>query len=268
MKIIVLFSAIIMMMQVAQAQNIDIIYVNENVSTHFVTSEPVTYVDLSMNHVIGDLAAENILRIKPDYTGIEKTGEQGILTIVCQKYMVQYQLRYAPAETATKSKFISAKDGIGLLKPEIGLSAEEMKIFSKQILLQSGTKPLVKAKGYKMKVELLGVYAIGDYYFLDVALRNNSYIPFDIDLIQFKLEDKQIIKAVNNQDIILEPEFVLNNRQQITQGYRNVFVFKSFTFPNAKILTMEVAEKQLSGRTITLEIDYNKILKAEPLLPR
>lgn len=41
------------------------------------------------------------------------------------------------------------------------------------------------------------------------------------------------------------------------------FVFEKFTFPDEKVLTIEISEKQISGRTITLRIDYADILHAD-----
>ena len=35
------------------------------------------------------------------------------------------------------------------------------------------------------------------------------------------------------------------------------------TFPNDKILTIELSEKQISGRTINLSIEYEDVLSAD-----
>ena len=38
---------------------------------------------------------------------------------------------------------------------------------------------------------------------------------------------------------------------------------KKMTFPNDKVLTIELSEKQISGRTISLSIDYEDVLSAD-----
>jgi mating contact stablization protein traN len=38
---------------------------------------------------------------------------------------------------------------------------------------------------------------------------------------------------------------------------------KKMTFPNDKLLTIEMTEKQISGRNISLNIDYEDILAAD-----
>ena len=45
--------------------------------------------------------------------------------------------------------------------------------------------------------------------------------------------------------------------------YRNVIVIKKLTFPEAKVLKIEVSENQISGRTIELNIKYDDVLNAD-----
>lgn len=56
---------------------------------------------------------------------------------------------------------------------------------------------------------------------------------------------------------------VLEQAKSFHHGYRNVLVIKKLTFPNDKILTIELSEKQISGRTIHLNIDYEDVLSAD-----
>jgi hypothetical protein len=42
-------------------------------------------------------------------------------------------------------------------------------------------------------------------------------------------------------------------------------MFRKFTYPEEKVFNIELAEKQLSGRQLNLEVDYKKVLKAEYL---
>ena len=35
------------------------------------------------------------------------------------------------------------------------------------------------------------------------------------------------------------------------------------TFPNDKVLSIELSEKQLSGRTISMQLDYEDVLSAD-----
>jgi len=47
--------------------------------------------------------------------------------------------------------------------------------------------------------------------------------------------------------------------------YRNIIVFKKLSFPGNKVLNIELNEKQISGRVITLSVSYKDVLDADVL---
>ena len=51
--------------------------------------------------------------------------------------------------------------------------------------------------------------------------------------------------------------------QRTFQLVSTVLVLKKMTFPNDNVLTIEISEKQISGRTISLDIDYEDVLYAD-----
>lgn len=55
----------------------------------------------------------------------------------------------------------------------------------------------------------------------------------------------------------------LEQAKSFKHGFRNVIVLKKMTFPNDKVLTIEMSEKQISGRNILLSIDYEDVLSAD-----
>ena len=55
----------------------------------------------------------------------------------------------------------------------------------------------------------------------------------------------------------------LEKAKSFKHGFRNVIVLKKMTFPNDKVLTIEMSEKQISGRHILLRIDYEDVLSAD-----
>ena len=95
---------------------------------------------------------------------------------------------------------------------------------------------------------------------------NKTNIQFDIDQIRFKIEDKRIFKATSFQSIEVKPIVTLNDDKNFKHKYRNIFVFEKFTFPEDKVFTIEIAEKQISGRTIILKISYADVLGADPFI--
>ena len=56
---------------------------------------------------------------------------------------------------------------------------------------------------------------------------------------------------------------MLDRSVRFKKSYRNVVVLKKMTFPNDKVLSLELSEKQISGRTISINVDYQDILSAD-----
>ena len=121
----------------------------------------------------------------------------------------------------------------------------------------------VSTKQHRMTMRLNNIYSVGEYFFLDFSIENRTNIRFDIDEMRVKLCDKKQSKATNVQMIELTPAMVLDQSRAFRYGYRNVIVLKKMTFPNDKVLSIEISEKQISGRTITLNIDYEDVLYAD-----
>ena len=84
------------------------INMSNGVNIHFISPEPVQFVDLSTYKMIGDLPSENIARVKisdknvNDSLNLKKKeltfypGEDiGIITVVGQSFMAQYRAIYA-----------------------------------------------------------------------------------------------------------------------------------------------------------------------------
>ena len=56
---------------------------------------------------------------------------------------------------------------------------------------------------------------------------------------------------------------MLEKTKSFLHGYPNVMVVRKMTFPNDKVLTIEMSEKQIAGRTISVNIDYEDVLNAD-----
>jgi len=77
------------------------------------------------------------------------------------------------------------------------------------------------------------------------------------------LHRKKIYKATNSQSLEIKPVYKLYDKDKFKKSYRNIYVFKKFTFPNSKVLAIRLLEEPISGRTIELKIKYSDILNAD-----
>lgn len=237
--------------------------VNENVTTIVTASEPVKLVDLSTDKIAGDQPIENTVRLKPKEAS--KDGDiLAIVTIVTERYRTQYGLVYtSKMSEAVTDKEILPVERTAYAHPSVTMSQEEMYRHARRIWDSPARFRDVSCKGHGMRMRLNNIYTCGDYFFIDFSVSNRTNIRFDIDEIRLKLTDKKITKATNSQSIELKPEMMLEKATSFSKGYRNVIAVKKLTFPDEKVLTIEMSEDQISGRTMKLEIDYEDVLSAD-----
>lgn len=240
--------------------------VNENVTTVITASEPVRFVDISTDKVVGDQPINNTIRLKPK-EGMETNKDGDILavvTIVTERYRSQYALIYTShLDEAVTDKAIALDERIPYNNPAVSMSTADMVKYAREIWTSPARYRNVSTRMHRMTMRLNNIYSVGEYFFLDFSVDNRTNIKFDIDQLRVKLQDKKTSKATTVQTIELTPELVLNPVKSFRYGYRNVIVIKKMTFPNDKILTIELSEKQISGRTIFLSVEYEDVLNAD-----
>lgn len=245
-------------------ENLELLTVNEQITTVITASEPIRFVDISTDKVAGDQPINNTIRLKPKEAGYEDGEILAIITVVTERYRVQYGLIYTTRMTeAVTDKEVELNERTAYHNPAVSLSTEEMYNFARKIWNSPAKYRNVGAKKHHMKIRLNNIYSVGDYFFIDFSVDNKTNIRFDIDELRIKLTDKKVHKATNSQVIELKPEMVLENVNSFLHGFRNVIVIRKLTFPNDKVLTIELSEKQISGRNISMSIDYDDVLSAD-----
>lgn len=269
-RTIIATMACILTTSIANAQHgiddMEYITVNENVTTVITATEPVRFVDISTDKVAGDQPINNTIRLKPkDGLEVHKDGDfMGIVTIITERYRVQYALIYTKlAREAVSEKTIENREKMAYNNPAVSMSTEDMTRFARRVWNSPAKIRNVGTRMHKMTMRLNNIYSVGEYFFIDFSVENNTNIRFDIDQLRIKLCDKKQVKATNVQMIELTPELVLDETKSFKYGYRNVIVIKKLTFPNDKVLTIEMSENQISGRNIQMSIDYEDVLSAD-----
>ncbi|MBR8730587.1 MAG: conjugative transposon protein TraN [Finegoldia magna] len=240
-------------------EDLPVIFVNKDVSTHFVSPERIDYVDISIADIAGDLPLSNTLRVKPT-----KEGASGVLTITSERFMVQYLLMYTEDLSKVYSRYnIPYSDVKSYLNSESDMTQSQLHEYCYNMLLSKNNFFNVSSSKYGMRIRLNNIYSIDKYFFLDLSLFNQTNIQYDIENIRFMVEDKKKTKATTFQSIEISPILVSQQDKSFKKKYRNVFVFEKFTFPEEKVFVIELSEKQLSGRVVRLEVEYSDILNAD-----
>ena len=243
--------------------HMEVLTVNENVTTVITASEPIRFVDISTEKVAGDQPINNTIRLKPKESA--EDGEiLGIVTIVTERYRTQYGLVYTSCmQEAVTDKEVTLRERQAYHNPAVSMSTEDMFAYAHRIWASPAKYRDVCYRNHRMSMRLNNIYCVGEYFFIDFSIENKTNIGFDIDEIRVKLQDKKITKATNAQTVELKPELILDRSTHFAKGYRNVIVVKKMTFPNDKVLSIEISEKQISGRTLKMSIDYEDVLSAD-----
>lgn len=249
------------------------ININSKSTIHFLSPENIQYVDISSHALAGDLPVKNLLRIKvsPDSIknlGMHLGGHLAVLTVVGESFIAQYNLVYSPLadDTEIKTKIdILPEHTRPLDVPGITLSSQEMKGYAVTLLKRKITGTIRSSNNFGLRANLNQVYTIGDHVFLDISYFNETNLPYTIDEQRFKIEDKKITKASNVQSVEIKPLWQLYPGSGFKKKYRNIYVLKKLTYPGSKVLNIELTEKQISGRALTLQIKYSDILEADTL---
>ena len=257
---------------VAQVSANEKIYVNSEVTTHIVMPENIKLVDISTAKIVGNQCTDNIVRIKPylesdslQAVGSYKDNELlGTITLIGERHIAQYDILYTQSPGLAASIFeVPYNHTRSYINPEVSMPMAEMARYAWAVYSSDRKYNQIVTKEHGMKAVVNNIYAVGDYFFIDYSLQNKTKIPYDIEEIRVKLTDKKETKATNSQTIELSPVFTLNSSRKFKKNYRNVLVLPKLTFPDEKVLRLEISENQISGRVIVLIIEYEDILHAD-----
>lgn len=256
------------------AENPRYIVLNKDVTTCVVMPENIKTVDISTNNIVGNQFTDNMIRLKPNTELDSVSGKEickfvngqllGTITLVGERHMIQLDVLYneRPA-AATQSEFITYDDLRAYSNPKVGMSESEMAKFAWAVYGSGKKFHCLTSKANGIKVSVNNIYAVDNYFFIDYTIENKTKIKYEISEMRVFLTDKKETKATNAQTLEIRPVYSLNANPSFKKTYRNVIVLEKLTFPEEKILRIEISENQISGRVINITIEYNDILNAD-----
>ena len=205
------------------------VYIDEEISLHFLSPEPIQYVDISTDNMIGDIPLENVFRLKAirdsvsDFNRYNKS--LGVVTIIGQKFIAQYDLWYAHDERQLETQIeILPVNTSPLEVGKIPMSDQDLRYFSIEAFKEKKKTKITQSDQYGIMGQVNNIYTIDDYIFLDISFKNNTNLKFDLDQLRFKIEDKKITKATNVQSIEIEPEYQLFTPESFEKKYLKILI--------------------------------------------
>ena len=164
------------------------------VTTVITASEPIRFVDISTDKVVGDQPINNIIRLKPK-DNVYADGEVlAIVTIVTERYRTQYALLYTTRmQEAVTDKEIECSERNAYNNPAVSLSTADMTKYARQIWSSAAKYRNVATKMHRMVMRLNNIYSVGEYFFIDFSVEN-------------KTDYEDVLSADSFNHILLEEE--------------------------------------------------------------
>lgn len=249
MNIRIIIAAAALCAVASQASAKEKIYVNSDVTTHIVMPENIKMVDLSTAKIIGNQCADNIVRVKPFMesdslpSGYREGELMGTLTLIGERHLAQYEVVYTSVPSRAASIHRVPYSGMdSYINPEVSMPQSEMARYAWAVYGSGRRYNQVVSKAHGMKAIVNNIYSVDDYFFIDYSLQNRTKIPYNIAEVRVKLTDKKEVKATNSQTVELTPAYSLNLARKFKKNYRNVLVLDKLTFPDEKVLRIEISE--------------------------
>jgi len=263
LSVMLISSAMSLKAQTNQMTEDNTIYVNQDITTVLLFPEKINMVDLSTDKIAGNQSDKNILRIKPKESAMQ--GDfMGTVTLIGEKNIKYYNMVYCDdPQKCTTLKTVEPNELQFYSNKNTTMSESVMADMAWSVANTKRKFHHVTAEKYGVKAWVNNIYTVNDYFFIDFSLKNKTNIKYDVDEIRLKLTDKKQKKNVNEQTVELYPVFMLNEAHSFSRNYKNVIVINKLTFPEDKILQLEIYENQISGRVITVQIEYSDILNAD-----
>ena len=233
-------------------------------TTHILSPEPILYVDISSADVDGDLPEKNICRLKPAVSKMQN-GESFTVTVVTRSMVCVYQLICSDPNNREQQAYVIAMDpGQAVLLNSPKVTEADFQHLAIRALGEKRRIHDIKSKENGIKYWVNNIFICGDYLLFDIGLENKSRLSLNIDEIRFKLTDKNRLNAHVSQEQEIKPLYSFYDQSDvgITSTLRNFYIFRKFTYPTEKKLTIELSEKQVSGRKISLDVDYHTVLQS------
>lgn len=246
-------------------------------TTHIISPEPILYVDISSPYVFGDLPEKNIFRLKPNINSGDplhsiNPDENFTVTIVTETFVMVYKLSFNEKNSldqhSTAYVLTIDPDKAFQLNSYKKLNHQDFDRLAYRAMSNKRKIFNVHTKENGMEFWLSNVYVIGELMLFDLGAKNHTNVQYDINNVDFKLIDKYSVSASVSQEIDIKPiyQFSKDVNSVIENKWHNYYILRKFTYPSQKTLEIKMSENQISGRPISVRVDYNQILESKNLI--
>jgi hypothetical protein len=143
------------------------------------------------------------------------------------------------------------------------LSTPQIKACALELLSKHKTRPLFSARGQDISLRINRIASAADLIFIDITASNASNMAYEIDNLEFSLQDRRIVRAATQQAIEIKPRWQLYPSKRFTQQYRNIYVLNKLSLAREKCLKITLTEVQPSARKVSIFLNSRDLLNAD-----
>ena len=249
-----------------------------DMTTHLIFPSEISYVDLGSDGIIAEKADKvgNVLKLKANKKNFQNTN----LTVITAdgkffSFMVMYKdyprglnIKLGSNDFTAVSRKIETpnSDSLqGLAFFEGKMNEAAMNKYSYELAKKKRSLKHIGQSLNKIEVIVRNLYVKDNILFFELYFRNRSNVNYDIDFIKFYVQDQGQLKRTTQQQLEVEPVYVVGQELQTLAGKTStskVYCFQRFTIPDKKIFTIEVFEKN-GGRKISFNLSGKDIIGAK-----
>lgn len=240
-------------------------------TSHLIFPAAIRYVDLGSEYLIAGKAedAENVLRVKASVRDFEPETNFSVITDDGRFYSFNvYYSSYPDAlsyDLLTMQKSENRKSGKDVLFEELGNNSPSLAGLLLETIYKKDKRVIkhIGAKSFGIQIILKGIYIHNGKYYFHTEIQNKTNVPFEVDMMSFKVVDKKVAKRTVVQEHPLTPLRTYKPLEVIAgkSTEHNVFLLDQFTISDDKVLLIEIFEEN-GGRNQTLQVENSDIIKA------
>ena len=244
-------------------------------TVHVIFPSAVKYVDLGSPNLIAGKAdgAENVIRVKSTVKTFRDETNMSVITDNGNFYT--FNVRYADEPLLLNVEMVDfIHDGSTVNRPnnaldiyltELGSESPKLVNIINKSIHKNNDREIkhIGCKRFGIQHLLKGIYTHNGLLYFHMELKNQTYVPFDVDFITFKIVDREVAKRTAMQEQVIFPLRAYNYATRVAgkKSERTVFTMDKFTIPADKQLVVEMHEKS-GGRHQEFVIENSDIERA------
>ncbi len=255
------------MAQVAETKYIEPqrLYITANKTSNLVFPYAIKSIDRGSKDVLVQKASgvENILQLKaamPDFT------ETNLTVVTADGAFFSYLLNYAENPAGLNLRVLpnAGLEPLAVFH-EYG-TTDDVGRYAKIVNVKQRCLRKVRDDHYDVAIDLKGLYIHNDVLYFQLALINNSSLPYDVQQLNLFIRDRKNSKRTASQEIELLPVYVAGDASRIPGNAAQsvTIAVPKFTIPDKKYLVIQMMEAN-GGRHLKLSLGNKSIVNAVPV---